>query len=56
MGLARLEVAGAARREQAVAAAAAADGGAAAEAHLGTGSEAMLMGAFLPFTGGAAST
>ncbi|VAI52965.1 unnamed protein product [Triticum turgidum subsp. durum] len=55
-GLARLEVSGAARREQAVAAAAAADGGAAAEAHLGAGSEAMVMEAFLPGAGGAAST
>jgi hypothetical protein len=55
-GLARLEVAGAARREQAVAAAAAADGGAAAEAHLAAGSEAMVMEAFLPGPGGAAST
>ncbi|XP_047078910.1 uncharacterized protein LOC124689418 [Lolium rigidum] len=55
-GLARLEVAGAARREQAVAAAAAADGGVAAAAHLGAGSEAMVMEAFLPGPGGAAST
>uniref|UniRef100_A0ACD5TB47 Uncharacterized protein n=4 Tax=Avena sativa TaxID=4498 RepID=A0ACD5TB47_AVESA len=55
-GLARLEVTGAARREQAVAAAAAADGGAAAEAHLGAGSETMVMEAFLPGPGGAAST
>ncbi|KAI4963206.1 hypothetical protein ZWY2020_016989 [Hordeum vulgare] len=55
-GLARLEVSGAARREQAVAAAAAADGGAAAEAHLAAGSEAMVMEAFLPGAGGAAST
>ncbi|CAM0948034.1 unnamed protein product [Alopecurus aequalis] len=55
-GLARLEVTGAARREQAVAAAAAADGGATAEVHLGAGSEAMVMEAFLPGPGGAAST
>ncbi|KAL6629699.1 hypothetical protein ACP70R_029464 [Stipagrostis hirtigluma subsp. patula] len=51
--LARLEVAGAARREQAVAAAAAADGGAAAEAHLAAGSEAMAIEAFLPGPDGA---
>ncbi|XP_071683325.1 uncharacterized protein [Lolium perenne] len=55
-GLARLEVTGAARWEQAVAAAAAADGGVAADAHLGAGSEAMVMEAFLPGPGGAAST
>ncbi|KAM0838871.1 hypothetical protein ACQ4PT_060688 [Festuca glaucescens] len=55
-GLARLEVTGAARREQAVAASAAADGGVAAEAHLGAGSEAMVMEAFLPGPGGATST
>ncbi|KAL6848498.1 hypothetical protein ACP4OV_021792 [Aristida adscensionis] len=46
--LARLELAGAARREQAVAAAAAVDGGAAAEAHLAAGAEAMVIEASLP--------
>ncbi|KAJ1277485.1 hypothetical protein BS78_04G007400 [Paspalum vaginatum] len=46
--LARLDLAGTARRDQAVAAAAAADGGAAAEAHLAAGSEAMVLEAFLP--------
>ncbi|PUZ73679.1 hypothetical protein GQ55_1G006400 [Panicum hallii var. hallii] len=54
--LARLELAGAARREQAVAAAAAADGGAAAEAHLAAGAESMVVEAFLPAAdGGGAS-
>ncbi|CAO2041392.1 unnamed protein product [Urochloa humidicola] len=54
--LARLEVAGAARREQAVAPAAAADGGATAEAHLAAGAEAMVIEAFLPGPDGGASS
>ncbi|XP_066329099.1 uncharacterized protein [Miscanthus floridulus] len=54
--LARLELAGAARREQAVAAAAAADGGATAEAHLAAGSDAMVVEAFLPGPHGGGTT
>ena len=54
--LARLDLAGAARREQAVAAAAAVDGGAAAEAHLAAGAEAMVVEAFLPGPDGGGTT
>ncbi|CAD6248478.1 unnamed protein product [Miscanthus lutarioriparius] len=54
--LARLELAGAARREQAVAAAAAADGGATAEAHLAAGSDAMVVETFLPGPHGGGTT
>ena len=54
--LARLELAGAARREQAVAAAAAVDGGAAAEGHLSAGAEAMVVEAFLPGPDGGGTT
>ena len=54
--LARLELAGAARREQAVAAAAAVDGGAAAEGHLAAGAEAMVVEAFLPGPDGGGTT